>query len=116
MSEIEFLTHFSEPDITVVYAGAAPGTHINYLADLFPQVRFVLVDPAPFKCKSSDRVIVRQEFFTDEVRTSCSEFQLIWLPSLMVLGCLLTSGGPRVRRHQHASHFRYPNRPVEAHE
>jgi hypothetical protein len=34
----------------LVYAGAAPGTHIPALAALFPGVHFVLVDPAPFKC------------------------------------------------------------------
>lgn len=32
----------------VVYAGAAPGTHINYLANLFPHVDFLLVDPSDF--------------------------------------------------------------------
>lgn len=33
-----------------VYAGAAPGTHVPILASLFPHVRFMLFDPAPFKC------------------------------------------------------------------
>lgn len=35
----------------LLYAGAAPGTHISLLAALYPRVRFVLVDPAPFKCR-----------------------------------------------------------------
>ena len=69
LSEIEFLARFSEPGITCVYAGAAPGTHIPYLTQLFPEVaRFVLVDPSPFICKPSERIVVRQEFFTAEVR------------------------------------------------
>lgn len=68
LSEIEFLTLFSEPGVTVVYAGAAPGTHTASLARLFPEVhQFVLVDPSPFIAKSSDRIVVRQEYFTAEV-------------------------------------------------
>ena len=58
MSEIEFLTeHASEvPKMLflsfyssdnnqsqwVIYAGAAPGTHINFLADMFPEVSLLL--------------------------------------------------------------------------
>lgn len=69
LSEIEFLTLYSEPGITVVYAGAAPGTHIGYLSRLFPEVsRFVLVDPSPFTCQPSDRIVVRNEYMTTEVR------------------------------------------------
>jgi hypothetical protein len=54
LSEIEFLTLIGKRGLenaTVVYAGAAPGTHIDYLARLFPDVKFVLVDPAPFSIK-----------------------------------------------------------------
>ena len=51
LSEIEFLTMVGPDEsiegATVVYAGAAPGTHVEYLSSLFPSVRFVLVDPAP---------------------------------------------------------------------
>jgi cap2 methyltransferase len=34
--------------LLVVYAGAANGSHLPLLFDLFPAVRFVLIDPAPF--------------------------------------------------------------------
>lgn len=67
LSEIEFLTEFAEPGDVVLYAGAAPGTHILYLSDLFEKVSFVLVDPAKFKCKGTDRVVVRQEYFSTEL-------------------------------------------------
>ena len=68
MSEIEFLTLYSRPEDIVVYAGAAPGTHIPFLIDLFPQLSFVLVDPAPFsaKLRENERVVLCQECFTDE--------------------------------------------------
>ena len=67
LSEIEFLTKFSVPGATVLYAGAAPGTHTLYLIELFPELKFVLVDPAPFsnKLKEGPQCLLRQEFFTD---------------------------------------------------
>jgi len=70
LAEIDFLTRYVQEGVTVVYAGAAPGTHLNYLAELFPSVKkFVLVDPAEFKCHpNSDRIVILQQFFTDEVR------------------------------------------------
>jgi len=48
MSEIEFLTLHARPNDTVVYAGAAPGTHLRLLREMFAglELRFVLVDPA----------------------------------------------------------------------
>lgn len=69
LSEIEFLTKFGVSGSTVVYAGAAPGTHIHYLIELFPELKFVLVDPAPFSSKltKSQRCLVRQELFTDDL-------------------------------------------------
>jgi hypothetical protein len=49
LSEVEFLTSAVGPSPAhVVYAGAAPGTHLTLLAALFPLVRFTLVDPSPF--------------------------------------------------------------------
>jgi hypothetical protein len=83
LSEIEFLTHYAEPGITVVYAGAAPGTHIPYLAGLFPGVSFVLVDPNKFNCVSSGRIVVRQEYFTHEVRASGRVIKACNAPLLM---------------------------------
>eukprot|EP01119_Soliformovum_irregulare_P024019 TRINITY_DN8521_c0_g1_i2.p1 TRINITY_DN8521_c0_g1~~TRINITY_DN8521_c0_g1_i2.p1 ORF type:complete len:421 (+),score=88.91 TRINITY_DN8521_c0_g1_i2:84-1346(+) len=66
LSEIEFLTEFAPPDATdilVVYAGAAPGSHIPYLSSLFPHVSFDLWDPAPFKIESDDKLQTHQALF-----------------------------------------------------
>lgn len=48
MSEIEFLTLHARANDTIVYAGAAPGTHIPFLNRMFRALNltFVLVDPA----------------------------------------------------------------------
>jgi hypothetical protein len=49
-----------EGTITFLYAGAAPGTHIAYLSALFPHVHFILVDPAEFTVKATDRITIHQ--------------------------------------------------------
>eukprot|EP00961_Rhodomonas_salina_P002887 39493-Rhodomonas_salina.1 len=38
LSELEFLTAHGAAGATVVYAGAAPGTHTRYLLELFPDL------------------------------------------------------------------------------
>jgi cap2 methyltransferase len=69
LSEIEFLTKYGVSGATVVYAGAAPGTHTRYLIELFPELKFVLVDPAPFsgRLTQAPRCLLRHELFTDAV-------------------------------------------------
>jgi cap2 methyltransferase len=70
MSEIEFLTLVPRDQLRnaeVVYAGAAPGTHVDMLCRLFPAVHFTLVDPAPFTVRASERIDILRENFTDEL-------------------------------------------------
>jgi hypothetical protein len=68
IAELEFLTLYSSsPSDVVVYAGAAPGLHTNFLAELFPGVLFVLYDPDPFVTVGTRSVVIRQEAFTDEI-------------------------------------------------
>ena len=56
--------------IKVVYAGAAPGHHMPYLARLFPMVEWFLYDPAPFRMRGSpaelSRIHTHQQLFTDD--------------------------------------------------
>jgi hypothetical protein len=69
MSEIEFLTTYARSGMTVVYAGAAPGTHLSYLSNLFPYVTFELYDPAPFTVRESAKIKIftgNDGMFTDE--------------------------------------------------
>lgn len=51
LSEIQFLykclKHYTT-DATVIYAGAAIGTHILSLTILFPNIKFILFDSSPF--------------------------------------------------------------------
>jgi 2-polyprenyl-3-methyl-5-hydroxy-6-metoxy-1,4-benzoquinol methylase len=75
LSEIEFLTiyfksspQFINKEKYVVYAGSAPGTHILYLSNLFPQVHFELYDPREFdkKLNNNPMINIHVQYFTDE--------------------------------------------------
>ena len=68
--ELEFLTQYGvRPGTVVVYAGCAPATRLTFLAELFPHIHFVLVDPVPLDVDESatTNVRVRQEPFTDAI-------------------------------------------------
>lgn len=67
LCEIAFLTRFAHESNTVVYAGAAPGIHIPYLASLFPQHVFECYDLSNFEIEESDSVHLHREYFSDEV-------------------------------------------------
>jgi cap2 methyltransferase len=71
--ETQFFTRHMSLDASdlVVYAGAAPGDHMEALLVMFPHAKFVLFDRRRVRVARSDRVEVRREFFTDE---SASEF------------------------------------------
>ena len=60
----------STAKITVVYAGAAPGHHTPFLARLFPQITWHLIDPSEFRmcggAAEMGRIHTYREFFTDE--------------------------------------------------
>ena len=72
MSEIDFLTRFGLPSdtsttpttYTVVYAGAAPATHMPYISELFPEIHFVLVDPNPFDIAKAENIEIINDYFS----------------------------------------------------
>lgn len=48
---------------TVIYIGAAPGNHLNFLAGEFPKLQFICFDPKPFaKIDKRNVAIVEREF------------------------------------------------------
>ena len=76
MSEIQMLTiYYAKKTVHpwLVYVGSAPGTHLIFLHQLFPHVRFSLWDGAPFDTRLKDikfddgRPVfeLHREFFTD---------------------------------------------------
>jgi cap2 methyltransferase len=81
LSEIEFMTMFPDHQ-TVVYAGAAPGTHIPYLSSLFPETKFVLIDPAPFTCHATENILTKQEMFTDDIAMSFANQDVLFISDI----------------------------------
>jgi len=68
LTEIDFLTNYgTDDDYRVIYAGAAPGLHLNYLSSLFPRLSFVLIDTKKFSVTPSDQIKFLQEKFTDDL-------------------------------------------------
>ena len=80
--EIMYLTQYGHLSQTVLYAGAAPGSHIPYLSSLFPTHNFVLVDPSDFFIKETDRIKIRNEYFTDEIATSFAGANVLFMSDM----------------------------------
>lgn len=81
LGEIEFFTLYlqnnSIENITCIYAGAAPGTHIILLSKLFPNINFILYDPRDFseeliEYSKDNNIEIFQEYFTDETAYNLS--------------------------------------------
>lgn len=65
LSEILFINRYIENDNSlIVYIGAAPGTHINKLIKLYPNMRFHLYDPLEIEVEESNNVIKFNKNFT----------------------------------------------------
>ena len=69
MSEVGFLSRYGHLSKEVVYVGAAPGTHILYLAHLFPEHTFTLYDTGRYHFfshpETKKRIKVVARYFTD---------------------------------------------------
>ncbi|ORC84616.1 uncharacterized protein TM35_000431840 [Trypanosoma theileri] len=79
LSEIEFLSAYIETSRTpkkpllVVYAGAANGSHLPFLFNLFEDVKFVLIDPAPFCTAVQDIAKRSKKHILELVEGYCSD-------------------------------------------
>ena len=71
LSEVEFFAlHWNQvtnPNPLCVYAGAAPGTHITLLSEMFPSFTFHLYDPHPIEIKETDKIKIFSGYFTDDI-------------------------------------------------
>jgi hypothetical protein len=66
LAEIFYLSRYYHKPYTVLYIGAAPGLHIPFLVDMFPNFKFILYDPEKFGIKETDRIEIHQKYFTNE--------------------------------------------------
>jgi len=78
LSEIEFLNLVYQEYKKIetnkllyfIYAGAAPGHHIKFLHNMFPDIKFELYDPNPFKISNNEYINIHtgelDGYFTNE--------------------------------------------------
>jgi len=67
VQEIEFLLQHSRQGDYVVYIGAAPGTQIPYLSELFPWLTFHLYDTSEIRCHSNELIKIHNVDFNNEI-------------------------------------------------
>src|SRR3990167_6735439 len=60
ISELVLLTKHAKSGDTVLYIGAAPGTHIRFLIELFPNLKWVLYDKRPFDIEHDNVTIIQE--------------------------------------------------------
>jgi len=74
LAEVELLC-MTDPlrNYTLVYAGAAPGLHLQLLADMFPYVRFHLYDTRPFSVDETPQIRIHKRLFTDDIARSYAD-------------------------------------------
>lgn len=82
MSEILFLTRWGHTSNHVVYAGAAPGHHIPYLSQLFPDHHFTLIDPNQFGITKTDKIDIINGYFDDEKAKMYSGQNIIFISDM----------------------------------
>lgn len=70
LNEIEFLTMFNDLPkkniCTVLYVGSAPGIHLKYLTEIFPDYNYILYDPNKFIMKEQRNVKIFNKYFTSD--------------------------------------------------
>lgn len=68
ISELQFLTYFTNGEGLIIYAGSSPGHHLQSLFKLFPHFTWHLYDIRKFRVDNYDRKKVKyfQQYFTNE--------------------------------------------------
>jgi hypothetical protein len=86
VSEIQFFNYFWDPIMhptpTVVYVGAAPGTHITLLSEMFPTFIFHLYDPQTFLIKETEKIKIFRQFFTDEIAEKYKDMSIYFISDI----------------------------------
>jgi hypothetical protein len=81
LSEIQFLSEHGHFSNTIVYAGAAPGTHIKFLSKMFPKHKFILWDPRAFNV-TGPMIETHEEYFTDEVAKTYANQDILFISDI----------------------------------
>lgn len=63
LNEIQLFTNKvpENKNVYCIYAGAAPSNHTGYLAKLFPNIKFILIDPNPFEVREAKPIFLHNK-------------------------------------------------------
>lgn len=80
LTEVQFLTDWAAPtdNKICIYAGAAPSNHTGYLASLFPNIKFILVDPNPFNIHGARPIAIARDGAMIECDNGMCENLRVW--------------------------------------
>ena len=89
MSCIQFLNKYEHLAKTVVYAGAAPGTNVLVLAEMFPGHHFHLYDPRDFDSdlNGHERISIFQDYFTNDTASKYTKKKVLFWSDIRT-GCI----------------------------
>ncbi len=77
LTEVNFLTKYGDISNNIIYIGAAPGHHINFLSVLFPNHMFYLYDPRDFVIEETNNILIFQKYFALSDVENLDNFLLI---------------------------------------
>jgi hypothetical protein len=80
LSEVMFLNEYynlydKNKEKIFIYAGAAAGHHIILLSIMFPDIKFLLYDPAKFAIKETQQIKIFNEYFTNDTAESLKKYE-----------------------------------------
>jgi len=90
MSEILFFSkilNYKDEERTVVYIGAATGTHIILLTSMFPNLKFDLYDPNDFDnvLRGNKNINIYQQFFTHKEAEKYKDKNVIFISDIRTI-------------------------------
>ena len=77
LTEVHFLTNYGYLSNNIIYAGAAPGHHIEYLSQLFPTHKFYLYDPRDFEIIENKNIFIFKKLFCINDASQLDNYLLI---------------------------------------
>jgi hypothetical protein len=80
LSEVLFLNecydlYNDKEEKIFIYAGAAPGLHIILLSIMYPDITFLLYDPAKFGIKENDKIKIFNQYFTNDTAVELKKYK-----------------------------------------
>lgn len=90
ITEIDFLTRYYDDyrkgeKKYLLYVGASPGIHINYLNFMFPDINYILYDKAESLVDKMDNVVFHRKYFDDNEAKKYAGMNLFFICDIRTL-------------------------------